>query len=264
MNRGAINAGDVARIRTQKLESDQALDSALQTLRQARVALAFLIGVRGTVPDFDVESTVLDFSIPSALNTTEDQLLRSAFDRRPDLIAMGYQKASAAAQIALTKRQVFPDLTLGLNYQQGGYGGLGTNGPVAMPMFTVSISGALPVFYQLQGEVRQAEAQYDTNALLQAKITAQVSNDVASAWAAEEASRRLAQRMLGPDGLLESAKTAFEITALQYDKGAATLTDYLDAYRTYIATQVEQYQDLTNYWTAVYQLEQAAGIELRR
>ena len=47
---GAINEGDLARVETQKLESDQALDAATEALRQARVALAFLIGVRGIVP----------------------------------------------------------------------------------------------------------------------------------------------------------------------------------------------------------------------
>jgi cobalt-zinc-cadmium efflux system outer membrane protein len=39
--------------------------------------------------------------------------------------------------------------------------------------------------------------------------------------------------------------------------------DYLDAQRTYIATNVEYLQDLTNYWTAVFQVEQAVGTELR-
>ena len=40
--------------------------------------------------------------------------------------------------------------------------------------------------------------------------------------------------------------------------------DFLDAQRTYIATNVEYLQDLTNYWTAVFQLEQAVGMELRQ
>jgi outer membrane protein TolC len=38
----------------------------------------------------------------------------------------------------------------------------------------------------------------------------------------------------------------------------------LDATRTFIATQSEYLQDLTNYWNAVYQLEQAVGMELRQ
>ena len=64
-------------------------------------------------------------------------------------------------------------------------------------------------------------------------------------------------------GLLESAKGAFDIVAAQYDKGAASLTDYLDALRTYIATKNEYFGDLASYWTAVYQLEAAVGKELR-
>jgi cobalt-zinc-cadmium efflux system outer membrane protein len=188
-------------------------------------------------------------------------LLRAAFDRRPDLIAFGYQKASAEAQIALTKRQRFPDVTLGVNYAWGGFGGLSTNGPLQTPTITFALSAPVPIFYQLQGELRQAEAQYDTNSLQQAKTTAQVVSDVSSGYAAYEGARRMVERMEA-GGLLQSARTARDITRLQYEKGAASLTDFLDAQRTYIATNVEYFGDLTNYWTAVFQLEEAVGMEL--
>ena len=39
--------------------------------------------------------------------------------------------------------------------------------------------------------------------------------------------------------------------------------DFLDAQRTYIATNREYLQDLSGYWTAIYQLEQAIGTELQ-
>jgi cobalt-zinc-cadmium efflux system outer membrane protein len=42
------------------------------------------------------------------------------------------------------------------------------------------------------------------------------------------------------------------------------LIDFLDAQRTFIATNLEYLQDLTNYWTAVFALEQAVGVELRK
>jgi cobalt-zinc-cadmium efflux system outer membrane protein len=259
---GAINEGDLARIETQKLESDQALDQASYALREMRVALAFLIGVRGQVPDFDVDTKVLNYSLPPALDSaTETGLLRTAFDRRPDLIALGYQKASSEAQIALTKRQRFPDVALDINYAWGGYGGFSTNGPLQTPTITFGLSSPLPVFYQLQGELRQAEAQYDTNSLQQAKTTAQVASDVSTSYAGYLGTRKLVQRMES-GGLLRSAKTARDITRLQYEKGAASLTDFLDAQRTYIATNVEYFADLTTYWTAVFQLEQAVGTEL--
>jgi cobalt-zinc-cadmium efflux system outer membrane protein len=123
------------------------------------------------------------------------------------------------------------------------------------------VSTPLPVFYQMQGEVRKAEAAYDTNSLAQAKTTAQVVTDVASAWSAYATAKQRVQRMES-GGLLKSAKTARDITRLQFEKGAAGLTDYLDAQRAYIATNVEYIQDVSGYWTAVFQLEQAVGVEL--
>jgi len=265
---GAINEGDLQRIEVQKLEADQTLDTAEATLRQARAALAFLLGVRGDVTDFDVDAAVLDYSEPAGLrDATATGLLRTAFDHRPDLVSAAYLRASAEAQLDLVKRQKFPDVTLGLNYTWGGFNGWSVDNSIMAPFITFSISAPIPVFYQLQGEQRQAEAQRDTSALQHAKATAQVATDVATGLAVLNASRALVQRMEGPrrqgGGLLESAKGAFDIVAAQYDKGAATLTDYLDALRTYIATKNEYFGDLSNYWTAVFQLEAAVGKDLR-
>jgi cobalt-zinc-cadmium efflux system outer membrane protein len=221
-----------------------------------------LLGVRGAVPDFDVDVKVLNFAQPEQLTSTnEEKLLRSAFDHRPDLVAAGYTKASAEAQLALTKRQKFPDVTLSVNYTQLGTGATQSGGALSPPTITFGVSAPIPVFYQLQGETRQAEAQYDQNALQQAKTTTQVVNDVATGYAGYLVSRQLVQRMEG-GGLLQSARTARDITRLQFEKGAASLTDFLDAQRTYIATNVEYFGDLTNYWTAVFQLEEAVGMEL--
>ena len=256
---GAINEGDLARIETQKLESDQAVDQALQALRLGRSGLAFLLGARGPVPEFTVDDKVLDFSMPASLaNATVDRMLRVAFDHRPDLIAQGYQRASALAAIELAKRQRFPDITLSAQYTQTGTG----QNAIQPPTISFGLSAPLPIFYQQQGEIQKAEASYDVQSLLQAKTTAQVVNDVASAVAGFETSRALVERM--ERALRPSAERAMVITRLQYDKGAATLMDFLDAQRTYIATGVEYLQDLTTYWTAVFQLEQAVGMELRR
>ena len=69
------------------------------------------------------------------------------------------------------------------------------------------VSAPLPVFYQMQGELRKAEAAYDTNALNQAKATAQVVNDVSSGFSAYTTARQLVQRMES-GGLLQSAKSS--------------------------------------------------------
>lgn len=255
---GAINEGDLARIQTQKLEADQAVDQALQGLRQARVALAFLLGVRGPIPDYSVDDHILDFVVPETLRSAdEDHLLRLAFDHRPDLLAQGYQRASAEAGIALAKRLRFPDITLSAQYAQTGIGQYA----IQPPTISFGISAPIPLFYQQQGEIRKAEANYDTQSVQQTKTTAQVVSDVGSAVAAFETARTLVERM--EKQLKPAAERAFSITRLQYDKGAANLMDFLDAQRTFIAINVEYLQDLANYWTAVYQVEEAVGMELR-
>jgi cobalt-zinc-cadmium efflux system outer membrane protein len=204
---------------------------------------------------------------PGLRDVSEVELLRAALDHRPDLIGSGYLMEQAEAQLRLTRRQRFPDIALSMSYAFGGFGGFSTNGPVGPQVLTFGLSFPIPVFYGLAGEIKQAEAAYDTNSLQRAKTTAQVVNDISTGFAAFRATKALVERMQGPrregGGLLQSARGAFEIVALQYDKGAASLTDYLDALRTYIATKTEYFGDLASYWTAVYQLEAAVAKELR-
>ena len=181
------------------------------------MALAFLIGVRGVVPDFEVDTNVLTFSAPPALaDATEVGLLRTAFERRPDLVAAGYQKASAQAAIDSRGDRSSRTSRSRLNYSQIGTGGAA----ISPPTIVFGVSAPLPIFYQMQGEVRKAEAAYDTNSLGQAKTTAQVVSDVRAASLRTRPRAQLVQRM-ETGGLLKSARTARDITRLQFEKGAA-------------------------------------------
>jgi cobalt-zinc-cadmium efflux system outer membrane protein len=256
---GKINEGDFERIRQTTLEAMQAVDTASQNLRQAKVALSFLLGVRGRVPDYDVDKETLKFMVPQPIAAnTPDGLLKVAFDKRPDLRGLGFQEERAKASIALAKRQVFPDISIGVQYTQTGSG----QSAIQPPTFGVSLTGNLPIFYQQQGEIRQAQADLATQALTRGQTTAQVVSDVETAYAAYVGARTLVERM--ESALLASAKKALDITKLQWLAGKANLTDYLDARQAFIATNVEYLGDLTNYWTAVAQLEAAVGTELRQ
>ena len=64
--------------------------------------------------------------------------------------------------------------------------------------------------------------------------------------------------------LLARAGRARDLVRLQYEKGAASLFEFLDAQRTYLGVQAESLQTLNDYWTAVFQMEQAAGVELHQ
>lgn len=257
--KGAISEADEAKIETAKLEADQAVDTAQQQLRGAKVALAFLLGVRGAVPDFKVEADLPKFTVPSRLATaTVGSLYDEAIRTRPDLRALQAQRDRAQAQLALAKRLVFPDLSINLGYSQQ----TGSDAAAAQPpTLSFGLGGTLPIFYFQQGEIRKAEADSRSQKLQLAKQEAQVVSDIESAFNNFAGSRRLIERMT--TRLLERATRARDLVGIQYQKGSASLLELLDAQRQYIVTNLEYLQDLANYWTAVFQLEQAVGTDLR-
>ena len=60
-------------------------------------------------------------------------------------------------------------------------------------------------------------------------------------------------------GYLQQAKDSRDISEYAYRRGAASLLDFLDAERSYRATQLAYRQALANYLTAVEQLKEAVG-----
>lgn len=256
---GSVSEADLARMDTARLESDQAVDAALGNLQAARFALAFLLGVRGRVPDFEVQGPqfLRGAAFPNLEGAGREALLGRAFQARPDLGAARDQVARAEASLRLARRERFPDIALSLSYSQQG---TGTNS-VTPPTYSLGLSAPLPVFYRQQGEIQSAEADLRAQRLQLARLESSIVNDVETAWSGYVASARQVRRMEG--GLLASAHRARELVLVQYQKGAASLLDYLDAQRTYAATSAEYLQDLTSFWTAVFRLEQAVGVELR-
>jgi outer membrane protein, heavy metal efflux system len=254
-----IDEGGLARVEIQKLEGDQAVSSAVQALRQAKVGLAFLLGARRIAPDFEIDRHALDFRVPAALEAASPPaLLRRAIELRPDVAALGYQRLRADASLQLAQRQQMPDVSLSLNYNSLGLG----QGGASPPYFSGQVQTNIPVFYQMQGEIRRARADLTTQSLQHAKKLAQVASDVETAFAAYRANRELVERMNAR--LLNRATTARDVVEKQFHGGNLTLNDFLDSQRTYIATRLEYLQDLAAYWTAVYQIEQAVSAELRR
>jgi cobalt-zinc-cadmium efflux system outer membrane protein len=259
---GAISEADVAKVEAAKLEADQAVASARLALLTAKAGLAFLLGVRGGWPAFEVDPDLPKYAVPTRLMApTADALLELAVEHRPDLRGQRLQRDRAQASISLARRLRVPDIALGLAYQQTGTGGAGTNAPLTPPTLTVGLTIPLPVLYQQQGEIRRAEVDYMVQDAQRNKLEAQLVNDVSSALAAFTTSRELVERMQAR--LLDRVARARDLVGIQYQKGAASLLEFLDAERTYIATNQEYLQDLANYWIALYEVEQAIGMDLR-
>jgi cobalt-zinc-cadmium efflux system outer membrane protein len=261
-DKGAISEADEAKIEAAKLEADQAVATARQGLEVAKLGVAFLLGVRGAIPQFAVDQDLPKYRVSPALaGASRESLLAEALENRPDLRGQLFQRDRAQASIALAKRLRVPEIALDLGYQQTGSGGIGTNAPLQPPTLSIGLSAPIPLFYFQQGEIKRAEADFKTQDTLRAKLEAQVLSDIATAFANFAATKELVERMEGR--LLDRVTRARDLVALQYQKGAASLLEFLDAQRQWIATNQEYLQDLASYWTAVYQLEAAVGRDLR-
>jgi cobalt-zinc-cadmium efflux system outer membrane protein len=254
---GDVSEADAARAETAKLEAEQAVDAAGQQLAAAQAQLAFLLAVRGAVPAFEVDERLPVPRTPAALaGTTPAGLIALAEEHRPDLAAAAAQARSAEAALALARRQRLPDVALTGNYQQEGRGQDALQPPTA----TFGVQLPLPILDRNQGGIARSESQLRSQRLLRDKLDAQITADVRTAWATFAAARARAER--AQSALVESARRARDLVAYQYQKGAVSLFERLDAERVYVAAVVESFQALADFWTSLYQLEASVGMEL--
>ncbi len=253
---GAISDADVARLEVLHLQMEQLADRAQQSYDQARALLAQLLGVREPGPAFEIDPGPTATAIPPAplAASTLASLTEEARHDRPDLAAARAQVESTRSLAALARRQVIPLFQLQAQYQQQGSSSGGWFTP---PTASVGLSLPLPVLYQQQGQIGQADAAVMLAEATSAKVESQVVGDVAAAYAAYQASRSAARR--AEDRLLARSRDARDLVQIQYAKGAASLLDYLDAQRTHLSNELDYLSSLGAFWTSVFQLEQAVG-----
>jgi cobalt-zinc-cadmium efflux system outer membrane protein len=254
---GAVSEADLAKAETAKLEADQATDAAVESLRVAKVTLFFLLGTRAPAGDFEVDADVLRQKAPAGAGSlTRERLVQLAFEHRPDLKVAALQIEGARASIVANRRLRVPDIGLLVDFSQQGTG----QNAIQPPTLAFGISFPLPIFYRWQGEIAKAEADLRVRTVLFARAQARVVADVDTAHAAFLGASSRVERM--ETRLLERAARARDLAQVQYEKGAASLLELLDAQRTFFTTSLEYLADLADYRSAVFALESAVGAEL--
>jgi outer membrane protein, heavy metal efflux system len=255
---GAVDDADVARVETQGLESEQAYDAAAQGLEQERSVLAFLLGRRGGTAALvlDPDGWLDPAPLPALATATVPELVERALANRPDVRALEAAVAQAEGSLRSVERSRVPDVALSVSYAQQGL----SPDYSSPPNLSFGLSVPLPLVYRLDGEVTRAEATVRQARVQLEKGRALARSDVESAFAAYQASASQAQRM--KLGLLQSAARARALVSVQYDKGAASLIEFLDAQRTFVAINVESLTVVQAFWSAVFRLEAALGQEL--
>jgi cobalt-zinc-cadmium efflux system outer membrane protein len=240
---GAISEGDYLKISLQLLQFQTDVSSARLARVQALISLRELIGYDAVPANFDVIGDLAYQPVKAGV----DDLQAKALSLRPDLRAAQLGVTAAQSQIALAKANGKQDVTGTADYTHTG----------GVSLASLFFSIPLAIFNRNQGEI--ARTQY---ALTQAQETQLLTSDtvlgdVSNAYEALKSNDEVVQ--LYVSGYLKQAQDSRDISEYAYHRGAASLLDFLDAERSYRATQLAYRQALASYMTALEQLKTAVG-----
>ena len=240
---GAISEGDLLKIKLQLLQFQMDVSQAQLSLVEASASLRALLGYDAIAAGYDV---VGDLAYePLKLNQEDLQL--KALQLRPDYVAAQRGVTAAQSQYSLAKANGKRDLTAMFDYTHVS----STNNA------GLTLSIEIPVFDKNQGEI--ARTNYAIGQAQETKTAAQetVMTDVANAYEAFRIGEQVMQLYLS--GYLQQAQDSRDISEYAYKRGAASLLDFLDAERSYRATQLAYRQALATYMLVIEQLREVVG-----
>ena len=221
---GDLAGVDVARFRADAARvANDALQAELAHAR-ARIALAQLLGNR----------------LPSAQLDTSDDWPTAApapagdTGERPDLLAARQRTQQASALRELARAQRTRDVSVGIQYE---HAGANANNSYSTTSYGLSVSVPLFINYDYRGEIARSEADYTAAEQQLLATRAAVGNEQARLQAELDAARARHERLR--DVVLPAAEKAARGADVAIQKGAMSLTDYLDTQRSLRSARIE-------------------------
>jgi len=240
---GAIGKDDLLKMKLQLLQFQTDVAQAKLARVQGLSDLRQLLGYEQVSAEYDVSGS---FDYQQMKDGLED-LQAAALKSRPDLEAAQQGVAAANSAFNLQKAIGKRDVTGQINYTHIGY------------LNDVSLFGSmqLPIFDRNQGEIKRAGIAITQAQEQQMFANGQVLTDVRDAYEGWKANDEIVG--LYRSGYLDDAQQSLDITEYAYKHGAASLLDFLDAERTFRATQLGYRQALATYLQSLEQLREAVG-----
>ncbi len=240
---GAISEDDYLKIKLQLLQFETDFQQSQLAKVQALSDLRQLLGYESVSADYDVAG---QFNYQPLKGNVEDMQLK-ALQNRPDLRAAQQGVTVAKSQYELQKAIAKVDITGQVNYTH------------VSGLNTASFFGSFPlqIFDRNQGEIGRANYAITQAQEQQKAASEQVMTDVHDAYQGVRTNDKVVT--LYRSGYLDVAQKDRDISQYAYQRGAASLLDFLDAARSYRATQLAYRQALAGYLLAVEQLREAVG-----
>lgn len=241
---GDISEGDYLKIKLQLLQAQTDVSSAQLAKIQSLAALRQLLGYESVPADYDVAGQ-LDYQ---PLGGRVEDLQALALRERPDLRAAQQGVTAAQSQFELAKANSKRDLGASFNYTHLNALNLGAT------FFNIQ----LPIFDRNQGEIARTRFAVGRTQEAAKASSEQVMTDIRAAYEGLKTNDQVIR--LYQSGYLDQAKKSLDISEFAYKRGAASLLDFLDAQRSYRASQLGYRQALAAHMLSVEQLKQVVGV----
>jgi cobalt-zinc-cadmium efflux system outer membrane protein len=257
ISRDRFGAGDIAqidldRLELQRVQYESDLQSAEESLENAKIQLLTLLNDRTPIEQVDVTGP-FDFSdqlLPP------DEFRKIALDTRPDLKAavQAIDKAQTDHKLAVANGSTDPTWSVWYTHNSS------TNNPFAINTVGVSVNIPLRIFDRNQGEKLRTQLDITRNEKLRDATQAQVFSDVDSGYATLE-SNLVLLRPYKAKYLQLSLRVRDTIT-FSYQHGGASLLDFLNAQAEYRGVQLNYVNLVGSYLMSAAQLNMAVGREV--
>jgi cobalt-zinc-cadmium efflux system outer membrane protein len=240
---GAMSGGDLLKIKLQLLQFQMDVSAAKLARLQALASLRQLLGYESVPESYEVVGD-LEYK---PLKLGEDDLKAMALRQRPDVRAAQLGVTAAQSQFTLAKANGKKDL--GVTFTYNHLGGVNTG--------SLFFNIQMPIFDRNQGEIARTQYAITQSQELSSEQASIALTDVTNSYEALRTDDEVVQ--LYQSGYLKNAEDSRDISQYAYQHGSASLLDYLDAERSYRATELAYRQALASYMTSLEQLRQAVG-----
>ena len=257
ISRDRYNAGDIAQIDLDRIELlrvqyETEIQTAIVSLRMAKIQLLQLLNDRTPVEQFDVTGP-FDFS--DTLQSLDD-LRQTALDARPDLRAalQSIQQSETNHKLAVANGSTDPTFSGWYTYNSS------NNNPNATQTIGASVNIPLRMFDHNQGEKQRTLIDISRSQQASEAARAQVFSDVDSAYAQVQSNIALLKPY--KEKYRDQATHIRDTVTYSYQHGGSSLMDFLNAQTDYRTVQEAYLQLIGSYLNAAAQLNLAVGREV--
>ena len=257
ISRDRLNAGDIAqidfdRIALQRVQYESELQTAIVNLRTAKIQLLQLLNDRTPVEQFEI---IGPFDFSEELGPLGD-FRQIALDSRPDLRAAieTIQQSETNHKLAEANGSTDPTFAGWYTYNSS------NNNPNGIQTLGASVNIPLRVFDRNQGEKMRTQIDIDKSRQASEATRAQVFSDVDSAYAQVESNIALLKPY--KKTYKDQATRVRDTITYSYQRGGASLMDFLNAQADYRMVQLAYLELVGAYLTAAGQLNLAVGREV--